>query len=176
MPLPSVTMNSFEQSGDGTLRRTVFAEPPDPFRLRFENTVPLIALLVERDAALAAGGFASDMPYFEDWDLLLRLAARETITHCPQVTARYHVAPAQGSGGGLTGAERWPALAAVFERHRDAIRGTDWAHFYRHVLEPLRVRLRAAEERLADLEREAGIIRGSRLHRVAAWIRRRLGR
>jgi GT2 family glycosyltransferase len=165
-----------EQSGDGTLRRTVFEGPPDPIRLRFENTVPLIALLVERDAALAAGGFAPDMPYFEDWDLLLRLAARETIAHCPQVTARYHVAPARGSGGGLTGADRWPALAAVFERHRDAIRGTDWARFYRHYLEPLRVHLRGTEERLADLERQIASFRGSRLHRAAGWIRRWLGR
>lgn len=165
-----------EEAADGTLRRTVFADPPDPIRLRFENTIPLIALLVEREAALAAGGFAIDMPYFEDWDLLLRLAARETIAHCPQVTARYHVAPAHGSGGGLTGADRWPALAAVFDRHRDAIRGTDWARFYRHYVEPLRIRLRDAEERLADLERQTEGFRGSRLHRAAAWIRRRLGR
>jgi len=165
-----------EQSSDGTLRRTVFGSPPDLVRLRFENTIPLIALLMERDAALAAGGFAPEMPYFEDWDLLLRLAARETLAHCPQVTARYHVAPARGSGGGLTGADRWSALAAVFERHRDAIHGTDWARFYRHYLEPLRIRLRDAEERLADLERQTESIRGSRLHRAAAWIRRRLGR
>jgi GT2 family glycosyltransferase len=165
-----------EWSNDGPVRRTVLGGAPDPVRLRFENTVPLIGLLVERDAALAAGGFAPDMPYFEDWDLLLRLAARETIARCPQVTARYHVAPARGSGSGMTGADRWPALAAVFERHRDAIRGTDWARFYRHYLEPLRIRLRDAEERLADLERQTESIRGSRLHRLAEWIRRRLGR
>lgn len=165
-----------EHASDGPVRRTIFTGPSDPVRLRFENTIPLIAVLMERDAALAAGGFDPETPFFEDWDLLLRLAQRETFAHSQRVTARYHVAPALGSGGGLTGADRWPALAAVFDRHRDTIRGTDWARFYRHYLEPLRIRLRDVEERLGDLEPQIESFRASRLHRVAAWIRRRLGR
>lgn len=166
-----------EESASGErVRTTVLGGPFDFARMRFENTIPLMALLFDRELALESGGFDTALPYFEDWDLLLRLAAVTPFAHCPAVTAVYHVREAEGSGAGLAGAARWPALAAIFDRHAVTLRGTDWARFYRNHFEPLRVRLRETEERLRAADAELADIRSSRLHRLAARIRRRPGR
>ncbi|MEW6336177.1 MAG: glycosyltransferase family 2 protein [Acidobacteriota bacterium] len=165
-----------EETASGErVRATVLGGPFDPARIRFENTIPLMALLLDRQLALQTGGFDPSLPYFEDWDLLLRLAAVTPFAHCPSLVAVYHVRVSAGSGVGLTGAVRWPALAAIYERHAADVRGTDWARFYRQHFEPVRTRLRDAEERLRTAERDLADIRTSRLHRLAAWARRRLG-
>jgi GT2 family glycosyltransferase len=165
-----------ESSAGERVRSTVLGGPFDPARIRFENTIPLMALLFDRDLALEVGGFDVGLPYFEDWDLLLRLAAVAPFAHCPTTVAVYHVSEEAGSGYGLTGRGRWPALAEVFDRHGADLRGTDWARFYRYHLEPTRSLLRAVEERLRSAEVELAVMRSSRLHRLAGWIRRRLRR
>ena len=126
-----------EKDGTGATRTVaegILGGPLDPSRLLFENTIPIMAVLVDRSLALEVGGFDPGLTYFEDWDLWLRLARRTRIHHCPVTTATYHLGSAD-QGGGLTGNHRWPHLARIFDKHKEHITGRDWAHFYRSEVE-----------------------------------------
>ncbi len=181
-----VVMVALEPDGKGGLRtveRGHLGGPLDRSRLFFESTLPLMSVLMDRELALAAGGFDPALDYFEDWDLFLRLARRAGFAHCPEVTARYLVAPELGHGGGTTGAHRWPHLATFFERHKDEISGADWARFYRAQVESVRVHSRELEQRLEEAEgvrsrAEATMaaLDRSRVFRLARRVRHVLGR
>lgn len=80
------------------------------------NPIPTSSVLARRDALVAAGGFASSVPYgVEDWDLWLRLLAREQSFVCePGARVRY-----RRHGGGLTAdlARLAEASMEIHERH-----------------------------------------------------------
>jgi GT2 family glycosyltransferase len=134
--------------------RTVFGGDLDPSRLLFERTIPIMAVLMDRKLAVELGGFDRRLKYFEDWDLFLRLARHTRPHHSPIVTATYHVCPPLQQGKGAVGNDRWPHLARLFEKHRESVRGRDWARFYQRQVEGARVQLREAEGRRAELETE----------------------
>jgi len=46
-----------------------YNEPFDAERLRYENYIPLINLLIKRDLWLKIGGFDETFSIFEDWDV-----------------------------------------------------------------------------------------------------------
>jgi len=155
----------------------------DASSLHFENMIPIMAVLMDRELALTAGGFDPALAYFEDWDLWLRLAARTRFHHCPVVTAHYHVGPPNALGRGIAGPHRWAPLAVLFDRHRAQVRGADWARFYRRRLEPARDRvaelereLEARDRRIADLNRTLAVVERSRGWRLVQFARRLLGR
>jgi GT2 family glycosyltransferase len=67
-------------------------DPAALVRLLWEgNPIPNSSAVVRREPLLAAGGFASDVPWgVEDWDLWLRLAARgERFVSEPRALIRY---------------------------------------------------------------------------------------
>jgi GT2 family glycosyltransferase len=144
-----------EADGSGGYRvveRSVFGGDLDRSRLYFENTVPIMGVLMDRKLAIEVGGFDPSLEYLEDWDLFLRLARRTRPYHCPAVTAAYHVCPPLQQGKGTAGNHRWPHLARLFEKHRDQIGGRDWARFFELHVEGDRLRLRQAESRLRELD------------------------
>jgi hypothetical protein len=55
-----------------------------------ENKLTASSVLVDREAALAAGGFRTDLPRATDLDLWLRMLAQGTGVALPVVTALYH--------------------------------------------------------------------------------------
>lgn len=55
-----------------------------------ENKLTASSVLLRREAALAAGGFRTDLPRATDLDLWLRMLARGTGIALPAVTALYH--------------------------------------------------------------------------------------
>lgn len=55
-----------------------------------ENKLTASSVLVRREAALAAGGFRTDLPRATDLDLWLRMLAEGTGVALPVVTALYH--------------------------------------------------------------------------------------
>jgi len=175
-----------EPDGAGGYRvtgRSVFGGDLDASRLFFENTIPIMAVLMDRKLALEAGGFDPELEYFEDWDLFLRLARRTRPYHCASVTATYHVCPPLQQGKGMAGNHRWPYLARLFDKHRDEVTGKDWARFFERHVEETRVKLRRAEGRLSDLEPQAEDLKqrlrnieNSSFWKVYATIRRLLGR
>jgi LmbE family N-acetylglucosaminyl deacetylase len=70
-------------------RRLPYSRDFDPDLLLFDNYIPFNTLLIERAALAEAGPFATNLPFFEDWDLLIRLSAIAAFHHIPQVTAEY---------------------------------------------------------------------------------------
>jgi LmbE family N-acetylglucosaminyl deacetylase len=70
-------------------RRVVYSRDFDPDLLLVDNYIPLHTLLVDRASALAAGPFDESLPFFEDWDWLLRLARRHRFVHLARVTCEY---------------------------------------------------------------------------------------
>ncbi|MFZ2490456.1 MAG: PIG-L family deacetylase [Thermoanaerobaculia bacterium] len=78
-------------------RARVYEQDFDADLLRLTNYVPITAMLVRRDSYFAAGGFAEDMPLFEDWDFLLRLASRGSFLRIPRATVAIRHFPGAGS-------------------------------------------------------------------------------
>ncbi len=134
------------------LARSAFASEFDPTRLLFENTIPIMAVLMERRLALEAGGFDAALDYFEDWDLWLRLSRRTAFCHIPVITATYFVHQGPERNDGAAGDPRRPFLAKLFDKHRDAIHGNEWASFYLRYVEATKARLSEGEVREARRE------------------------
>jgi len=68
-----------------------FNEPYVAQRLKYENYIPLINLLINRDLWLAVDGFDESLTLFEDWDLLLRLSALTSFYHLNRITTEYAI-------------------------------------------------------------------------------------
>jgi glycosyltransferase involved in cell wall biosynthesis len=81
------------------------------------NQVPLSAAVVERRAALAAGGFNPSYRITYDYDLWLRLAPDALMVRAEGIGLRYMLHPGQLSGNyPLLLEESWRARFAVMER------------------------------------------------------------
>ena len=70
-------------------RRLPYSRDFDPDLLALDNYIPFNTLLIERGLLLETGPFDATLPFFEDWELLLRLARRAPFHHLPQVTCEY---------------------------------------------------------------------------------------
>lgn len=80
-------------------------------RLLQGNFIPSPATMMRRSCVEEVGGWDEEV-ILDDWDLLLRLADRYRIEHCPGVAARYRLT--------TTGLSRDPARAV--ERSRSVVR------------------------------------------------------
>jgi LmbE family N-acetylglucosaminyl deacetylase len=70
-------------------RRLPYSRDFDPDVLRVDNYIPFNTLLIERALFAAAGPFDPSLPFFEDWDFLIRLAALTPFHHLARVTCEY---------------------------------------------------------------------------------------
>jgi len=70
-------------------RRLPYSRDFDPDVLLVDNYIPFNTLLIERGLFAEAGPFDPTLPFFEDWDFLIRLAARTPFHHLRQVTCEY---------------------------------------------------------------------------------------
>ncbi len=70
-------------------RRLPYSRDFDPDLLLLDNYIPFNTLLVERELLHAAGPLDASLPFFEDWDLLIRLAALAPFFHRAEVTCEY---------------------------------------------------------------------------------------
>ena len=70
-------------------RRLPYSRDFDPDVLLIDNYIPFNTLLIERALFAEAGPFDPTLPFFEDWDFLIRLAARTPFHHLRQVTCEY---------------------------------------------------------------------------------------
>jgi len=141
-----------EHGAERVVARSVFASEFDPTRLLFENTIPIMAVLMEREIALEVGGFDPALDYFEDWDLWIRLSRRTSFRHIPVVTATYYVPQASKLHVTVEDDPRWPYLGRLFDKHRDHIGGKEWASFYIRYVEAAKARLSESEVREARRE------------------------
>lgn len=82
----------YELEADGWVcheRRLPYSRDFDPDVLRVDNYIPFNTLLIERRLFAKAGAFDSSLPFFEDWDFLIRLSAITPFHHRRQVTCEY---------------------------------------------------------------------------------------
>ncbi len=97
----------------------------DPDLLCFDNYIPLHTLLVERALLERAGPLDESFEFFEDWDLLIRLAALTRFLHLARVTCEYrHFRGSAHHALGELPRDRPDFLATkarVLEKHRDAV-------------------------------------------------------
>lgn len=70
-------------------RRLPYSRDFDPDRLLLDNYIPFNTLLIERQLLEKAGPLDETLPFFEDWDLLIRLAALAPFFHRATVTCEY---------------------------------------------------------------------------------------
>jgi LmbE family N-acetylglucosaminyl deacetylase len=70
-------------------RRLPYSRDFDPDVLLVDNYIPFNTLLIERGLLAEAGPLDPSLPFFEDWDLLIRLAARAPFHHLRRVTCEY---------------------------------------------------------------------------------------
>ena len=77
-------------------RRLPYSRDFDRDLLFFDNYIPFNTLLIETDLAREVGDLDPELPFFEDWDFLLRLAEHTDFQHLAQVTCEYR----QFRGGG----------------------------------------------------------------------------
>lgn len=124
VPYTDAVQGVWARDGSGALapvgRHRTFGGPFDLDRLRLVNHIPLPTVAVPRQLALEVGGFDPAMDLYEDWDLLLRLAARTPFVRLPAVTVEYRVIPDAGpvtAGAGPGTPRQLEALAGVWRRH-----------------------------------------------------------
>lgn len=85
----------YELAGDGDAgwvcreRRLPYSRDFDPELLLVDNYIPFNTLLIERALFAEVGPFDRELPFFEDWDFLIRLAALTPFHHLPRVTCEY---------------------------------------------------------------------------------------
>ncbi len=70
-------------------RRLPYSRDFDPELLLFDNYIPFNTLLIERRLLDEAGELDEVLPFFEDWDYLIRLAALTPFHHLARVTCEY---------------------------------------------------------------------------------------
>jgi LmbE family N-acetylglucosaminyl deacetylase/glycosyltransferase involved in cell wall biosynthesis len=70
-------------------RRLPYSRNFDPDVLALDNYIPFNTLLIERSLFDAAGAFDPSLPFFEDWDFLIRLAVITPFHHLARVTCEY---------------------------------------------------------------------------------------
>lgn len=93
----------------------------DRDRLFIQNYIPVNTWAHPRSMLAVVGEFDTGLTAFEDWDMLLRLAARYPFVYIPQVTAEVHQRPSAGNDH-MLGREQKNFAALyqkLYERHSD---------------------------------------------------------
>lgn len=71
-------------------KEMVFSQDFNFDYLIFENYIPFMCLLFEREVLVNSGGFDGDLDIYEDWDLLIRIGEKHAFYHIKQTTADYN--------------------------------------------------------------------------------------
>lgn len=142
-------------------RRLPYSRDFDPDVLLVDNYIPFNTLLIERALFAQAGPFDASLPFFEDWDFLIRLAAITPFHHLARVTCEYrHFRGGVHHVFGERPRERGDFLevkARVLARHADRLRPDVLAR----AVDTLRSEVVDERERRASAEREATYQRGA---------------
>lgn len=105
-------------------RARIYAQDFDRDLLLFDNYIPLLTLLVEREDFLRLDGFDPKFDLFEDWDFLIRLSRLGDFRRIPKTTGE--IRHYQSSGSAVLespeGSESFrQARIAIWQRHRDLL-------------------------------------------------------
>ncbi len=135
-------------------RRLPYSRDFDPDLLLLDNYIPFNTLAIERALFAEVGAFDRTLPFFEDWDFLIRLAERVPFHHLREVTCEYrHFRGGAHHVFGENPRERADFLAVkarVLGKHAARLTPERLAR----VVDTLRFERVAALERVDKLERE----------------------
>ncbi len=159
----------YELGSDGwtcSERRLPYSRDFDPDLLLVDNYIPFNTVVIDRRLALGVGDLDTSLDFFEDWDFLIRLAARTPFHHLARVTCEYR--QFRGAGHHVLGdaprqrADFLAMKARVIAKHRDRLTPEVAAR----VVDRLRGEAVAAAEEEAALrsELEGAEERGLRLN------------
>lgn len=119
-------VGQYVADGDGRWtcqqRHLPYSRAFDAERLLLDNFIPFHTLAIERALLAEVGPFDTQLAVFEDWDLLIRLAALTPFQHLARVTCEYRhfvgAAHAHGLGGrDSQSVEFAAAKARVLSKH-----------------------------------------------------------
>ena len=151
---------SFGQMGaQGWVSAHEFDSAFDAVRLRFENFLPIHAVLIHRAHSVAAAAcrFDETLDLFEDWDFWLQLAALGPFVHAPGISARYVAGEQGGSGVFGDSLAATTARRRLFDKWRTRATADDHARLLDHAQAHWRL-ARQARAQLADCQaRTAGL-------------------
>ena len=160
-------------TGEGRIRTPFrsFAEPFDEVELLLENSIPLNAPLLPREALLLAGGFDDSLERFEDWDLFLRLSRTLSFRFVDVPVAEYRVFPGHFIDDPEAALTQEPHRVAVLRKHAALYTPEELSRVLLHVKRELLPR----EVRRESEAVEALLARSARaaVHERDAWERRR---
>ncbi|HKI02415.1 MAG TPA: PIG-L family deacetylase [Thermoanaerobaculia bacterium] len=140
-------------------RRLPYSRDFDPDVLLVDNYIPFNTLLIERSLFAEAGPFDPSLPFFEDWDFLIRLAALTRFHHLARVTCEYR--HFRGGGHHIFGerprerADFLEVKARVIAKHADRLPPETLAR----AVDTLRADLVAEREGWAGARREVSSLR-----------------
>lgn len=142
-------------------RRLPYSRDFDPDVLAVDNYIPFNTLLIEKALFAQAGPFDLTLPFFEDWDFLIRLSALTPFHHLARVTCEYrHFRGGAHHIFGERPRERGDFLevkARVLAKHADRLRPDVLAR----AVDTLRAELIDEREGRAAAGREAASLRGT---------------
>jgi LmbE family N-acetylglucosaminyl deacetylase len=140
-------------------RRLPYSRDFDPDILLVDNYIPFNTLLIERQLFAAAGAFDPSLPFFEDWDFLIRLSGLTPFRHLARVTCEYR--HFRGGGDHIFGerprerADFLEVKARVLARHADRLRPEVLAR----AVDTLRAELVAEREGWTGARRDLAALR-----------------
>jgi glycosyltransferase involved in cell wall biosynthesis len=94
-------------------RPTYFS--PEELCCRLWHTLPVSALIIRRDAAMAAGGFLPQLAWYSDWFMDLVVAFRHGVIHLPETLGIHVVHPSSYSASARSGPEHICVLGALLD-------------------------------------------------------------
>ncbi len=152
-------------------RRLPYSRDFDRDLLVLDNYIPFNTVLVDRTLLAEVGPLDEDLPFFEDWDLLIRLAANSPFHHLARVTCEYrhfrsgphHVFGEHPSRR----ADFFEVKARVIDRHLERIGSDGLARAVGRIREEAVLNTEAAEVR----RREVASVRNELAARIDAWHR-----
>ena len=152
----------YELDGDGWRcreRRLPYSRDFDPEVLLVDNYIPFNTLLIERRLFAEAGPFDPSLPFFEDWEFLIRLSAVVPFHHLARVTCEYR--HFRGGGHHVFGerprerADFLEVKARVLAKHAGRLKPETLAR----AVDTLRAELVAEREAQAAARRELAALR-----------------
>ncbi len=127
-------------------RRLPYSRDFDPDRLLVDNYIPFNTLIIDRALLAEVGPLDEGLEFFEDWELLVRLASAAPFRHLPVVTAEYR--HFRGAGHHILGDQ--PRRREDFLRMKAVIIGRHGDRLGPEVLARLVDRLRAETVEAAE--------------------------
>ncbi len=117
-----VGFGSCTESDDGPLtqndpgwcdRPTYF--PPDELCRRLWHSLPVSAIIVRRDALVAAGGYLPELAWYSDWFAFLVVAFRFGVIHLPETLGVHVVRPGSYAANARDGPANVRILGALLD-------------------------------------------------------------